>query len=57
MDTCPLFPLFRQGSNLEVWKSIYCHAGFSDCERYKLSQSGKEVPLALLPNGDQLPGV
>jgi len=36
---------------LRVWESFYCDGAFRRCERFKLHESGLEVPRRLLPNG------
>jgi hypothetical protein len=36
---------------LHVWESFYCEGAFRRCERFKLHESGLEVPRRLLPNG------
>jgi hypothetical protein len=36
---------------LRVWESFYCEGSFERCERYRLHQSGREIPGRLLPNG------
>jgi hypothetical protein len=36
---------------LRVWQSFYCDGMYARCERFKLAESGTEVPLRLLPNG------
>ena len=36
---------------LRVWQSFYCDGMYSRCERFKLAESGSEVPPRLLPNG------
>lgn len=51
---CPLFPLFRMKSSLNVWKVHYCDAAFENCERLRLSTGGACVPPNLLPNGKEL---
>jgi hypothetical protein len=38
-------------ATVRVWRSFYCDASYSRCERYKLGSSGVEVPARLLPNG------
>jgi hypothetical protein len=42
---------------LRVWQSFYCEGHYSRCERYKLVESGVEVPARLLPNGRLLDGL
>ena len=36
---------------LRVWQSFYCDGMYGRCERYKLAETGLEVPRRLLPNG------
>ena len=48
---CPLFP--KLNASLRGWRDAYCDSdsAWRDCARYQQSNSGKAVPLALLPNG------
>jgi hypothetical protein len=48
---CPLFPLLN--ASLRDWRDYYCDSadGWRDCARYKLSTTGRLVPITLLPNG------
>ena len=48
---CPLFP--KLNASLRGWRDAYCDSdsAWHDCARYKRSQTGGAVPLALLPNG------
>jgi hypothetical protein len=50
-EACPLFPLLR--ASLRGWRDSYCDSEYTwhDCARYKLSRTGKLVPISLLPNG------
>lgn len=41
---------------LRVWQSFYCEGCFTRCERYRLHESGRDVPWRLLPNGRLLEG-
>jgi hypothetical protein len=41
---------------LRVWQSFYCEGVHARCERYRLHESGREVPRRLLPNGRLLDG-
>ena len=50
-DGCGLHKSIGMRAALKVWQSFYCEGCFSRCERFKLSQSGSEVPERLLPNG------
>jgi len=36
---------------LRVWESFYCDGAFRRCERFRLRESGRDVPTRLLPNG------
>lgn len=49
-----MYSLFVLAANLDLWKNKYCAAAFVSCARYALSQTGKPVPLNLLPNGTLL---
>lgn len=48
---CPLFPYLN--ASLAGWRAAYCdnESGWRDCERFRRASAGREVPLALLPNG------
>jgi hypothetical protein len=50
-DSCPLFP--RLNHTLVGWKTAFCDSdeASQECARFKLSLTGKPVPLGLLPNG------
>lgn len=50
-EGCPLFPLLR--ASLRGWRDYYCdhEDRWRDCARYKLSLTGRLVPITLLPNG------
>ena len=54
ISTCPLFKQFSIKAALVVWTTRYCESDFGRCERLKLAQAGKPVPLNLLPNGKML---
>ena len=49
--TCQLANGISMREALRVWQSFYCDGMFGRCERYKLAEAGREVPLRLLPNG------
>jgi hypothetical protein len=42
---------------LHVWESFYCDGSFRRCERFRLRESGRDVPARLLPNGRLLDDV
>ncbi len=48
---CPLFP--KLNASLRGWRDAYCDSdsAWRDCARFRQSQTGRSVPLALLPNG------
>jgi hypothetical protein len=50
-EGCPLFPLLNV--SLRRWRDYYCDSEdrWRDCARYKLSLTGRLVPITLLPNG------
>jgi hypothetical protein len=50
-EGCPLFPLLN--ASLRGWRDYYCDSAdrWHDCARYKLSRTGRLVPITLLPNG------
>ncbi len=50
-EGCPLFPLLN--ASLRGWRDYYCDNDdrWRDCARYKVSLSGRLVPITLLPNG------
>jgi len=48
---CALADRIAMEAALRVWQSFYCEGSCGRCERYRLYQSGQEVPDRLLPNG------
>lgn len=50
-QTCPLFPLLK--SSFSGWREYYCDSAdrWHNCARYKMSRTGRPVPITLLPNG------
>jgi hypothetical protein len=48
---CPLFP--KLNASLRGWRDAYCDSdsAWRDCARYRQSNTGRAVPLTLLPNG------
>jgi hypothetical protein len=50
-EGCPLFPLLN--ASLRGWRNHYCDSEdrWRECARYKLSLTGRLVPITLLPNG------
>lgn len=50
-EGCPLFPLLNK--SLRGWRDYYCdhEDGWRGCARYKLSLTGRPMPITLLPNG------
>lgn len=48
---CELFVQFAMNPALALWKQHYCEGEHSRCVRYRMSNSGRTVPLTLLPNG------
>ncbi len=53
-SNCPLYVQFAAEPALKAWRQHYCDNQFTTCARYKLSETGKPVPLTLLPNGQTL---
>jgi hypothetical protein len=51
LHTCHLANGITMREALRVWQSFYCEGMYARCERFKLAESGTEVPLRLLPNG------
>lgn len=51
---CELYVQFAADPALNLWKKHFCEGNFNTCQRYKLAQEGKPVPLTLLPNGKLL---
>jgi hypothetical protein len=49
--TCQLANGISMREALGVWQSFYCEGMYARCERFKLVEAGREVPLRLLPNG------
>jgi hypothetical protein len=54
LRTCPLYQLFGSKPSLKVWTAWYCEGRYQHCARYALRESGRDVPLHLLPNGRSL---
>ncbi|MCD6455453.1 MAG: hypothetical protein J7K81_01490 [Methanophagales archaeon] len=55
LDACPIFAKFSSEGLANIWISGYCKKNEGgDCERKKLKDGGKEVPITLLPNGTHL---
>ena len=53
-SNCPMYSLFNLKATMGVWKALHCEGPFADCERLKLFEAGKPVPVNLLPNGKLL---
>jgi hypothetical protein len=51
MTNCPMYGLFSLAGTLETWKTNYCTADYSRCERYVRNRQGRQVPTNLMPNG------
>lgn len=49
-----MFELFKVGGALGTWKAMYCDQTYERCARFKLSKTGKTVPINLLPTGKLL---
>jgi hypothetical protein len=48
---CQLARSIGMVAALRVWESFYCEGSFARCERFRLHESGRDVPRRLLPNG------
>ena len=53
IETCPIFEKSKSGSIKDVF-SIFCEGDYQSCARYQLKNSGGEVPITLLPNGEHM---
>ncbi len=51
LSTCKLANGISMREALRVWQSFYCDGMYARCERYKLAEAGRDVPVRLLPNG------
>ncbi len=51
IKSCELFVQFALNPALDIWKDHYCEGEFKTCMRYQKSQTGRQIPLTLLPNG------
>lgn len=51
MNGCQMFGLFSLAGALATWKTNYCSAEYTRCERYQRSAQGRVVPNNLMPNG------
>lgn len=49
-----MYSLFNLKATLGVWKAFYCEDRVTDCQRLKLFEAGKQVPVNMLPNGKLL---
>jgi hypothetical protein len=50
-----MYKLLKLSGSLKIWQSRYCmSASHTECARYKLSLTGKPVPINLMPNGATL---
>jgi len=55
VNTCPIFARFKSEGAKNFWISLYCTGSKQErCERFKLREWGKDVPITLLPNGKHL---
>lgn len=54
IKSCEMYTLLRLAGTLRAWQNRYCRADYTQCERYKRSQQGREVPVNLMPNGEKL---
>lgn len=54
--SCGLAKIISMEAALRVWQSFYCEGVHTRCERFKLHESGRDVPSRLLPNGRLLEG-
>ena len=54
--SCGIANTISMEAALRVWQSFYCEGFHARCERYRLHESGREVPVRLLPNGRLLDG-
>jgi hypothetical protein len=51
---CALYPKFMLRLNLDFWKTHYCKADYTLCERYRQSEAGTKPADDLLPDGKTL---
>ena len=51
LEECSLAQTIGMEAARKVWESFYCRGSFARCERFRLHQSGQEVPDRLMPNG------
>lgn len=54
--SCGIANTISMEAALRVWQSFYCEGVHARCERFRLHESGREVPSRLLPNGRLLDG-
>ena len=55
VNSCEMYSLLKLSGSLKIWQSRYCmSAGHTECSRYKLSVTGRPVPINLMPNGATL---
>lgn len=52
VDSCEMYKLLKLSGSLKIWQARYCFsAQHTECARFKLSLTGKPVPINLMPNG------
>lgn len=56
IESCGLYPELSCNSALKVWQVFYCEGQHQQCVRFQHSQTGKVVPVTLLPNGNNMDG-
>ncbi|MBD3372446.1 MAG: hypothetical protein GF403_07005 [Candidatus Coatesbacteria bacterium] len=51
LNGCPFFNRLALRSSEKVLKNLFCLSRYQNCARYKITQSGGQVPADLWPNG------
>lgn len=56
IKTCPLFSIFNLKASLNFWKNNFCETEdqYQTCARYEKTTRGEQIPITLLPNGEDL---
>ena len=54
IEGCTIFNEFNYSHTRQVIVKVFCRARYTDCERFKLRELGREVPENLMPTGEKL---
>ena len=51
---CPIYAKFKTEALKNIYIKMYCLGKFENCKRKQIKDSGKPVPINLLPDGKEL---